>query len=143
MSNEIYYELRALLDKFPRGFMETESEVEIKILKKLFTEEDAKLAVQLSTVLEEINDIAKRLEWDIDDLRPRLDELANKGLIFRIRRQDKAYYRATAYAIGLYEYSVKRMDKEMAALFRQYYEDAYLESKGEHKIPGFKVLPIE
>jgi electron transport complex protein RnfB len=143
MGDETYYELRALLDKFPRGFLETKSGVEMKILKKLFTEEEAKLTVQLSTVLEEINDIADRLAWDVDDLRPRLDELANKGLIFRIRRQDKSYYRAAAYAIGLYEYSVKRMDKELAALFRQYYEEAYVESKGEYKIPGFKILPVE
>ncbi|MFC1886401.1 4Fe-4S binding protein [Thermodesulfobacteriota bacterium] len=143
MSDELYHELRALLDKFPRGYVETKSGVEIKILKKLFTEADAKLTVQLSTVPEEIHDIAARLEWDIDDLRQRLDEIANKGLIFRIRRGDKAYYRAAAYAIGLYEYSVVRMDKELAELFRQYYEEAYVESKGEHKIPGFKVLPVE
>ena len=80
MGDEIYYELRALLDKFPRGYLPTESGVEIKILKKLFTEEEAKLTVQLSTVPEEITDIAERLAWDIDDLRSRLDEIANKGL---------------------------------------------------------------
>ncbi|OGP51795.1 MAG: hypothetical protein A2Y79_04515 [Deltaproteobacteria bacterium RBG_13_43_22] len=143
MSDEIYYELRDILDKFPRGFQQTESGIEIKILKKLFSEEEARLAVQLSTVPEEVGEIADRLEGNVNDLRPRLDEMANKGLIFRLRRQGKAYYRVAPYAIGLYEYAVKRIDKELAALFREYYEDAYLKTLGSHNIPGFKVLPIE
>jgi hypothetical protein len=83
------------------------------------------------------------LERNIDDLGRRLDEMANRGLIFRIRRQDKANYRVAAFAIGLYEYSIKRIDKELAGLFKQYYEEAYLKSVGTNNIPGFKVLPIE
>jgi len=62
MSDNFYCELREILDRFPRGFQKTESGVEIKILKKLFSEEDAKLAVQLSPVPEELGDIAARLE---------------------------------------------------------------------------------
>ena len=72
MSDDIYYELREVLNKFARGYQATESGVEIKILKKLFSEEDAKLAVKLSTVPEELGDIADRLEWNIDDLSKRL-----------------------------------------------------------------------
>jgi Pyruvate/2-oxoacid:ferredoxin oxidoreductase delta subunit len=45
--------------------------------------------------------------------------------------------------IGLYEYSVQKIDKELAQLFREYYDTAYLDELGASDIPGFKVLPIE
>lgn len=143
MSDEAYFTLREFLNQFPRDFLETESGVEIKILKKLFTEEDARLTVQLSTVPEELHKIADRLDWKVDALEERLDGMANKGLIFRIRRQGTAYYRAAPFMIGLYEYAVTRIDKDLAAFFREYYDKAYIKSVGDHKIPGFKVIPVE
>jgi len=143
MSDEAYFALRKFLNQFPRDFLETDSGVEIKILKKLFTEEEAGLTVQLSTAPEELHKIAERLDWKVDALEERLDEMANKGLIFRMRRQDTTYYRAAPFMIGLYEYAVTRIDKELAALFREYYDKAYIESVGNHKIPGFKVIPVE
>ncbi|MEX2706541.1 MAG: hypothetical protein Q6352_015015 [Candidatus Freyrarchaeum guaymaensis] len=45
MSDEPYLRLREFLDQFPLGFPKTPSGVEIKILKRLFTEEEAKTAV--------------------------------------------------------------------------------------------------
>jgi Fe-S-cluster-containing hydrogenase component 2 len=45
--------------------------------------------------------------------------------------------------IGLYEYSVKRIDKELAALFAEYYETAYVDEMGASDVPGFKVIPVE
>ena len=48
MSDRIYQELRELLDKFPRGYHKTESGVEIKILKKLYSEADAALAALMA-----------------------------------------------------------------------------------------------
>jgi Pyruvate/2-oxoacid:ferredoxin oxidoreductase delta subunit len=143
MSDDIYYELREILDKFPRGFQKTESGVEINILKKLFSKDDAKLTIQLSPVPEELGAIADRLEWNVDDLAERLDEMANKGLLFRLRRKGKAYYRIAPFAIGLYEYAVKRVDKELAGYFREYFEQGYLKGFPPEDIPGFKVLPIE
>jgi Pyruvate/2-oxoacid:ferredoxin oxidoreductase delta subunit len=44
--------------------------------------------------------------------------------------------------IGLYEYSVEKIDEELAVLFKEYYEAAYCEEMGASGVPGFKVLPI-
>jgi len=67
MSDETYFALRKFLNQFPRDFLETDSGVEIKILKKLFTEEEAGLTIQLSTAPEELHKIAERLDWKADD----------------------------------------------------------------------------
>jgi Na+-translocating ferredoxin:NAD+ oxidoreductase subunit B len=143
MSDIDYQALRDFLHQFPRGFLKTESGVEIKILKRLFTEEEARLTVKLSTLPEELERIADRLDLKADDLGRQLDAMAEKGLIFRFRRQGLPFYRAAPFMIGLYEYSVKKIDQELAALFKEYYEAAYVKELGNHDIPGFKVIPME
>jgi len=45
---EVYRELQQHLDQFPAGFPATESGVEIRILKHLFSPEEAKIATRLS-----------------------------------------------------------------------------------------------
>jgi Pyruvate/2-oxoacid:ferredoxin oxidoreductase delta subunit len=143
MSDSVYRELRGFLDRYPLGFPETESGVEIEILKRLFTEEEARLALGLSPFLEEVGQIAERLGTETETLAEELEGMVKKGLVFRVRRQGTAAYRAAPFMIGLYEYSVKRIDVELAALFAAYYETAYLDEMGSSGVPGFKVIPIE
>jgi ferredoxin len=135
--------LRDFLDRYPLGFPETESGVEIEILKRLFTEAEARLAVRLSPFLEEVDQIAERLGTKVDTLAEELEGMVKKGLVFRVQRQGTLAYRAAPFMIGLYEYSVKRIDKELAALFAEYYETAYLDEMGASGVPGFKVIPVE
>jgi len=143
MSDSAYRALRESLDRYPLGFPETESGVEIEILKRLFTEAEARLAVRLSPFLEEIGQLAERLGVEVDTLAEALERMVKKGLVFRVRRQGTVAYRAAPFMIGLYEYSVKRIDKELAALFAEYYETAYVDEMGASDVPGFKVIPVE
>lgn len=124
------------------GFPRTSSGVEIKILKKLFTEEEAKIAVLLTLFPEETGQIARRTGLEEKGLEGKLESMSKKGLIFRARRGGKTYYNAVPFMIGLYEYSVEKVDKELALLFKEYYDTAYLEEMGASNVPGFKVLPI-
>ena len=48
MTGSIYKKLREQMDQYSIGFPETESGIEIKILKKLFTEEEAAMYLDLS-----------------------------------------------------------------------------------------------
>jgi len=143
MADETYTDLRVFLDQFPLGFPETKSGVEIKILKRLFSEEEAQLTVKLSLIPEDINDIADRIGMDADVLGKKLNSMARQGLIFKGRRKGKTVYRAIPYVVGLYEYSVKKVDQELAAFFKEYYDEAYLDEIGAINIPGLKVIPIE
>ncbi|MFB0562248.1 MAG: ATP-binding protein [Candidatus Lokiarchaeia archaeon] len=143
MSDDPFLKLREFLDQLPLGFPQTSSGVEIKILKRLFTEEEAKIAVLLTPFPEEVSQIAKRARLDEKELEEKLESMSKKGLIFRMRREGKTLYNTAPFMIGLYEYSVKKIDKELAKLFKEYYDAAYLDELGASNIPGFKVLPIE
>lgn len=47
MAEDVYPRLREFLDGMPGGFPATESGVEIKILRKLFTPEEAEMVMHL------------------------------------------------------------------------------------------------
>ncbi|NVM55623.1 MAG: 4Fe-4S binding protein [Candidatus Helarchaeota archaeon] len=143
MSEDSYVKLREFLDRFPIGFPETASKIEIKILKRLFTEEEARITVLLNPIPETAAKIAKRAKMDIKDMEKKLNEMSKKGLIFRVRRKGKTLYNSAPFMIGLYEYSVKKIDKELAKLFKEYYDTAQLDEIGASGVPGFKVLPVD
>ena len=142
MSNEPYEKLRAYLDQLPLGFPKTESGVEIKILRKLFSEPEAELALLVTPFLEDPQQIAARTGVSIEGLEEKLEAMSKKGLLFRLSRQGKTYYNTAPFMIGLYEYSVERMDRDLAELCRHYYDEAYQEEMGASNVPGFKVIPI-
>jgi electron transport complex protein RnfB len=143
MTSNSYEKLREFLDQFPIGFRKTQSGVEIKILKRLFTEEEAELTTFLTVRPERARTIARRTRKNLVEIKEMLDSMAKKGLIFRIHRENLTLYNAAPFMIGLYEYSVKKIDKELAQLFKEYYHTAGLEEIGASNIPGFKVIPLE
>ena len=143
MTLNSYEKLREFLDQFPIGFRKTKSGVEIKILKRLFTEEEAELTTFLTIRPERARTIARRTGKRLAEIEEKLELMAKKGLIFRTHRENQTLYNAAPFMIGLYEYSVKKIDKELAQLFKEYYHTAGLEEIGASNIPGFKVIPLE
>ena len=57
---DVYKKLALHLDNTPSGYPATESGVELRILKQLFTREEAELALSLVLMLEPVEEIAKR-----------------------------------------------------------------------------------
>ncbi|MGZ6231184.1 MAG: 4Fe-4S ferredoxin, partial [Syntrophales bacterium] len=60
MTKDIYESLAVHLDGLPGGFPHTESGVEMRILKRLFTKDEASLACHLRVMPEPVERIAKR-----------------------------------------------------------------------------------
>ena len=57
MENDIYRRLQQHLDRLPIPFPSTQSGVELRLLKKLFTVEEAEIALNLSAIPEKISKI--------------------------------------------------------------------------------------
>ena len=60
MEQEIYERLARHLDNLPGGFPPTDSGVEMRILRRLFTPEEARLALYLTLLAEEPRVVARR-----------------------------------------------------------------------------------
>ncbi len=132
MGEDVYTRLREFLDKLPAGYPATDTGVEIRILKKLFTPEDAEIAMKLKFELEEVPDLARHLGLSEAEAAEKLEDMAMRGLIFRVRRGEKTLYMAFQFIVGIYEFQLKHMDREFAELMEEYFP--YL---------GMSLLPIE
>ena len=108
---DIYKQLATHLDHLPGGFPSTDSGVEIKILKRLFSEQEAQIATVLTLRLESVADLAPRANMTVDTLSPILASMSKKGLIFRRSKKDSPpRYMAAQFIIGIWEYNVKNLD---------------------------------
>ena len=138
----VYKKLAQRLDTIPNGFPATESGVELKLLAKLFTPEEAALALRLKLVPEYAERIAERTGDDPHTMEARLKSMAAKGLI-RIKRGEKGpVFSLMPFVVGIYEMQVSRMDKELAQLFEDYYKEAF--HKVMHSGPSIhRVIPVE
>lgn len=136
-----YERLARHLDRLPAGFPRTEFGVELKILQKLFTPEEAQLAVLLSLKPEPVEAIAERAQVPAQELAPKLEEMARKGLIFRLRKGAEARYMAAQFVIGIWEYHVNALDEELIALVNEYIPVFFKESMAL-KTPQLRTIPL-
>ena len=125
MTTDIFRALQERLDLFSIGFPATPSGVEITILRKLFSEEDAKLFLELSPVLESADTIAEKLGLPAEEAGARLADMAGRGLLFSKVQDKSILYGATPFVHGIFEYQVNRMDRELAELMNQYGMEAF------------------
>jgi Pyruvate/2-oxoacid:ferredoxin oxidoreductase delta subunit len=121
MATDVYKKLAKHLDDLPGGFPSTESGVEIRILRRLFTPEFAELAVHLTLIPEEPRVIARRTKIPVEEAARRLEEMFKKGLIVGIPRKSKPpLYMALQFLVGFWESQVNKLDRELIQDFEEY-----------------------
>ncbi len=125
MSTEAYRRLAEHLNALPNGFPPTESGVELKLLGKIFTPEEADLTARLRLTLESPAEIAARLGEEPHELAARLKALARRGLIEVSRAESGLIYGALPFVFGIYESQIPSIDTELAQLFEDYYHQAF------------------
>ncbi len=138
----VYKRLARRLDTIPNAFPATESGVELKILAKLFTPEEAALALQLKVTPESAEQIAQRTGDDTQALEAALDGMAERGLIRAKRGQGRVTYGLMPFVVGIYELQLAHMDEEFARLFEAYYKEAFHEVL-DLRPPIQRVIPVE
>jgi Pyruvate/2-oxoacid:ferredoxin oxidoreductase delta subunit len=135
MSKDVYERLRVYLDNLPGGFPSTESGVELKILEKLFTPKEAEMTMCLTAGPEPASVIAGRSGMDESEAAEFLESMARKGLIFRMRAGEDTYYMAAMFVIGIYEFTLNDLDRELAELMDEYIPELTLVPKQVRVVP--------
>jgi Na+-translocating ferredoxin:NAD+ oxidoreductase RNF subunit RnfB len=144
--SQIYQDLRKHLDELPIGMPATASGVEIRILKHLFTPEEARIAVQLSMIPEPISRIHKRVKKtgvSIEELEHILDRMVNKGSILLSKKDDEKRYSVIPLAVGSFELQLGRLTKDLAEDMQQYIWGEFGKEMYRTKIPQLRTIPIE
>jgi len=140
--SDVYERLRARLDELAVGLPETQSKIEIKMLKRLFTETEAEFFVQLHPLLEAPDDVAKRLNQNPDQVAVRMEQMAKKGLLFRKRDGDRVRYAAVPWVVGIFEFQLNAMDADFARDNEEYFETAFGNRIQAFKTPVLRTVPI-
>ena len=118
--DDVYQRLAARLDEFPQGFPATADGVELAILRKIFTPDEAALACQLLPVPLAAETIARRLGRPLEPLRAELDRMVGRGQLLVTVLRGRRCYALLPFVFGIYEFQLPRMDAELARLFEAY-----------------------
>jgi electron transport complex protein RnfB len=142
MSKDIYQKLARHLDNLPGGFPSTDSGVELRILRRLFSPQEAELALHLTLIPEEPRVIAHRAKLSTEEAANLLEEMATKGLIFRIQWRDRPpRYMAAQYVIGIWEYHVNDLDPELIRDMNEYIP-TFFDTETWRKTPQLRTVPV-
>jgi len=139
---DTYQKLAQYLDEQPAGFPPAENGVELKILRHLFSEQEAKLALHLTLIDESARVVAYRAHQPVEVVASLLDEMARKGLISVHQGGKKPpAYSISHFVVGFWEGQVNRLDSELVKLFGEY-APVYFQKGPWKDIPQIRTIPI-
>ncbi len=121
MAETVYEQLAGALDRLPNGFPRTDSRVEIRILQKIFSPEEAALAGQLTGTPEPVDEIAGRVGLPASEVTKSLFKLTRRGMVWLEKREGKVCFRLAPFVVGVYEANAELMDHELAHLIEDYF----------------------
>ena len=122
MSDEIYRKLAKILDTLPNGFPSTPNGLEIKILEKIFTADEAELFCDLKLTPESVEKIAERTGRPLEGLEEKLRSMCKRGEVLGIDLNGVKLFAMLPWVIGIYEFQIDRMDREFCEMCEEYME---------------------
>jgi Pyruvate/2-oxoacid:ferredoxin oxidoreductase delta subunit len=125
MTPDPYRKLAQQLDALPNGFPATASGVELRLLATFFSAEEAALAAQLRETLETPQQIADRIGGDPKILRLMLKGMLQRGVIRGDKVDGGLGLGLRPFVVGIYEALLGQISAEQAALFEEYYHEAF------------------
>ena len=116
----------------------------MRILRSLFTPEEAEVALELSLIPEPLATIHKRLrkKMTIADLEQMLERMAELGTVLSTPADGETHYAKLQYAVGMHERQRKRMTLEFERENRQYLEERFKEAFHSKKVTQLRVVPV-
>ncbi len=124
--DEVYRVLAERLNKEPVGA--PVNDTLMAILQSLYTESEAMVGSKFALVPMKMEQIADIVGLSSEQLKPILDNMANKGLLMDFPRRETSYYMLAPMVIGFFEYTFMRVRDEvnmqdLAQLFHSYFQN--------------------
>ncbi|HDN04749.1 MAG TPA: 4Fe-4S ferredoxin [Chloroflexi bacterium] len=142
MSREVYQKLAQKLDSLPNRFPATESGVEIRLLEKIFTPQEAALAAEMELKKEPASVIAGRANVPEKEARRTLKDMVRKRVILFSKGERGLVFGLMPFVVGIYEELLPRMNEEIARLFEAYFQETQggITGKG---LSVHRVIPVQ
>lgn len=140
--NGVYEKLRDRLEMMATGYPATPNGVEIRILQQLFSEQDADLFLKMDAGPETVNQVALRVDADVKDMAARLENMARRGLIFRLKEDETVRYFPVPFIVGIYEFQLNNLNMPLLKDISQYYLTGLGATFHGQKTPHLRSIPI-
>jgi len=139
----VYNSLADALNNLPNGFPRTESGVELEILKRIFTEAEAKIASTLTKEFESTKTIAKRNNLNKEIVNNQLKDMANKEMLWSTTKNQEHFYRLAPWIVGIWEAQLNSMDHSFAHLVEEYLHEGGMEGLMKPHSSFHRVVPAQ
>ncbi len=139
---DVYIKLREYLDELPAGYPETPTGVELRLLERIFTPEEAELFLSCKLVAEPPAVIAERAGIPEAEAAGMLPRMARKGHLFPVDSGDHTLYMALPWMPGIIETQIKIMDEDFARMFTEH-SKYFFPSWTALDNQMFRVVPVE
>lgn len=139
---DVYERLQEKMDQLGPGYPKSKKGLEIKILKQIFEPEEAEMFMLLSQILTSPEDMAAFFSLDLKETADLLETMAKKGQLFRLRRGDTLKYSAVPFVVGVFEFQLNNLTKELSADLKEYYEECFGKEIQAHGTPIMRTIPI-
>jgi Fe-S-cluster-containing hydrogenase component 2 len=150
-AEQVYLKLREEINKMPVPFPATSDGVELKLLKHLFSSDEAAVAICLNIMPESLKRIYKRvvengITISPDELETMLDRLVDKGAIlggrlFESKGMGKKYS-LSQLVIGMFEFQVDRITPAYSRDFEHYIDKGFGDAVLEGNTRQMRVIPL-
>jgi hypothetical protein len=125
-----------------------ESVALLPLIQETYTVEEAELLTGMPLALSDIDDLSRTMHMDILALRDKLDELAGRGLVYRIHARGETKYRLNPPRfVFLRSFFWPGRDDDHTRSVAPHVTRYYLDGLGDHwkdvKTKGLRAIPIE
>jgi ferredoxin len=145
-ADNVYINLQKHLDKQAVGFPATKSGVEIRILKELFTSEQASLALHLNyqpqSALEIFNQ-AKGSGLSLEKVKSLLEEMERNGAIVSTLKNGTEHYFTIPLLVGVVELHGYKATPQFWADFGEYTGGEFGKAYASTKVSQMRTIPVE
>ncbi|MCP3926458.1 MAG: hypothetical protein GY714_28180 [Desulfobacterales bacterium] len=142
----VYQQLQEILDLHPASAPASPHFDEI--LRTLFTNDEAQLAIHMNFAPKSVEKIAVAAKIDSDIVAQTLEGMAKKVIIFSNEKNGKKSYGLVPTIPGLFEFPFMKgggtpMHDKLGKLWSAYHDDALGESFAGSPTPQMRVVPVE
>lgn len=145
-TDDVYRSLQRHLDKQPVGYPATRSGAELRLLERLFTPDEARLALKLSYKARSADALFREMgnsDLPFDRINTLLEGMAKKLVIGQMEKSGDRCFHLIPLVVGMYEGQLNRLTPEFLSDF-----DAYVSDKTfgisflATELPQMRTIPV-
>lgn len=140
----LYVQVRDRMHTQAFGYVPTESGTEFILIKRFFSPEDAYNWLKMPIdVFFTADNFAENAEITTAEALEILEDMAHRGLLYRVRRGGRAEFRIMPVAHGVYEFNLDKVEAEWGIGLGMHLQQGEGKIMFEANYPFYRTVPVK